>query len=510
MEREIKVTVAIPVYNAEKHLRECLDSVINQTMSNEHIEIICVNDKSKDNSLAVLMEYKEAHSNIIVIDRKTNSGGASAPRNDAIEAAHGSYIFFLDSDDYLGVEALERLYNFAAEHDSDVVFGKYIGVNGRGVPVSMFKGNIPDADIIGNNLVYTLSPQKMFRTSLIKNNNLSFMTDAKTAEDQVFVMECYCLSNRISILSDYDYYYLTNREEGHLSASVVPPDEYFKVISKVIDGIENGTIENEVYKNRIKGAFLNRFLRHGRNSRFYELNHLSEQEKREWMFYFSKFVNEKIDKSIDAFVNIEFKDRLKCIRENNFEKITLVEEFKKKVNAGHVKKIENGQIIAELNISNKEHELHELLTVNANNVAKCVLVDAYVIEDMLFIKGEFYNSLLTNFKSEHRLVVVNRRTKAKREFPEISFDKKAKSDFQFRVHLKDIAFDPADEGIWDISVVSKTEDVILTKRIGSNRVQNPEIVNKDFKFRSGNQKFSMKPYMTKGDNNFSLNVKMLS
>ncbi|TWT27851.1 glycosyltransferase [Planomicrobium sp. CPCC 101110] len=510
MKHEIKVTVAIPVYNAEKYLRECLDSVVNQTMPSEDFEIICVNDKSKDDSLAVLLEYEKAHSNMVVIDREKNSGGASAPRNDAIEAAQGAYIFFLDSDDYLGLEALERLYNFACEHDSDIAFGKYKGVNGRGVPVSMFKGNVADADIIRNNLVYTLSPQKLFRTSLIKNNNLKFMTEAKTAEDQVFVMECYCLSNRISILSDYDYYYLTNREEGHLSASVVPPEEYFKVIGRVIDGIENGAIKNEVYKVKVKGAFLNRFLRHGRNSRFYELNHLTEQEKREWMYYFSKFINEKIEKSADAYVNIEFKDRLQCIRENNFEKIILIEEFKKNVNAGHVKAVENGHIIAEINVSNKEYELHEMVTVNAHNIAECILIDAYVIEDMLYISGEFYNSLLTNFESEHCLIFINRQTKAKREFAEISFDKKAKSDFQFRVHLKDLVFDLTDEGVWDISVVSKTKDVVFTKRIGSNRLKKPEIVDKNFKFRSGKQKFSIKPYITKGDNNFSLNVKALS
>ncbi len=112
-----KVSVIIPVYNAEKYLRECLDSVVNQTLRD--IEIICVNDGSTDNSAAILQEYTKADSRITIIGQENQ--GLSAARNCGMRCAHGKYIYFLDSDDYIEKEALEILVRLAEDHDADSV-----------------------------------------------------------------------------------------------------------------------------------------------------------------------------------------------------------------------------------------------------------------------------------------------------------------------------------------------------------------------------------------------------
>ncbi|MEH7574171.1 glycosyltransferase family 2 protein, partial [Cytobacillus firmus] len=150
----MKVSVAIPIYNAARHLNVTLDSLQKQTMDASEFEVICVNDCSTDNSIEVIEKYQKNMDNLILINRTENSGGPMIPRNNAIQAARGEYIMFLDNDDFLGEEALERLYDAARENRSDVIFGKYVGVNGRHVPESMFKkGNRLNSDILEDNLV---------------------------------------------------------------------------------------------------------------------------------------------------------------------------------------------------------------------------------------------------------------------------------------------------------------------------------------------------------------------
>jgi glycosyltransferase involved in cell wall biosynthesis len=118
-----KVSLIIPVYNVEKYLKQCLDSVVNQTLKD--IEIICVNDGSPDNSLNILREYEKKDKRIIIIDQKNQ--GLGAARNAGFSICKGEYIYFLDSDDWLELDALEELYSKAKLCNADIVlFGAKI------------------------------------------------------------------------------------------------------------------------------------------------------------------------------------------------------------------------------------------------------------------------------------------------------------------------------------------------------------------------------------------------
>ena len=118
---KIKVSIIIPVYNVEKYLRECLDSVVNQTLKD--IIIICVNDGSTDSSLEILKKYAKNDSRIHIVDKI--NGGLGAARNSGIKYLidnniNPKYIYFADSDDWLDVQALEKLYNKSQESNSDI------------------------------------------------------------------------------------------------------------------------------------------------------------------------------------------------------------------------------------------------------------------------------------------------------------------------------------------------------------------------------------------------------
>ncbi len=115
----------VPVYNAERYLPECLDSLLNQGIPHSEYEIICVNDGSKDGSLEVLRSYQSRYPNITVIDKE--NGGVAAARNDGLAAARGEYIWFVDSDDFLKEHVLARLLPMAKDGCCDrVVIGCYI------------------------------------------------------------------------------------------------------------------------------------------------------------------------------------------------------------------------------------------------------------------------------------------------------------------------------------------------------------------------------------------------
>jgi glycosyltransferase involved in cell wall biosynthesis len=114
---EIKVSVIIPVYNVEKYIKKSLESVMNQTL--KEIEIICVNDGTKDNSRKIIEEYAQKDERIKIIDKE--NGGLSSARNAGMEIARGEYLGFVDSDDWIEETMYEKLYEKAKADESQMV-----------------------------------------------------------------------------------------------------------------------------------------------------------------------------------------------------------------------------------------------------------------------------------------------------------------------------------------------------------------------------------------------------
>jgi glycosyltransferase involved in cell wall biosynthesis len=113
-----KISVLVPVYNAEKYLRQCLDSIVNQAYKN--VEIICVNDASTDNSLEILDEYAKKDDRIIIVNKRANEGSSQA-RKTGFEHSNGKYILPVDSDDYIEPDMLEKLHHCAVFGNYDIV-----------------------------------------------------------------------------------------------------------------------------------------------------------------------------------------------------------------------------------------------------------------------------------------------------------------------------------------------------------------------------------------------------
>ncbi|MBR3628081.1 MAG: glycosyltransferase family 2 protein [Elusimicrobia bacterium] len=116
-----KISVIVPTYNVEKYLSQCLDSILNQTFKD--FECICINDGSTDNSLSILQKYASKDNRIKIINQENK--GLSGARNAALKIVTGKYITFVDSDDFVSSDYLEKLINLAEKENSDIVYCRH-------------------------------------------------------------------------------------------------------------------------------------------------------------------------------------------------------------------------------------------------------------------------------------------------------------------------------------------------------------------------------------------------
>nr|WP_276209444.1 glycosyltransferase [Streptomyces dangxiongensis] len=207
------VSVIIGAYEAMPYLVECLASVEAQTIDPGRMEVIAVDDGSTDGTGECLEEFAARVPIPVTVIRQENSGGPSGPRNVGLAKATGRYVFFLDADDRLGPEALERMVAMADRNGTDVVLGRVEGVN-RTAPKSMWGQTLDRTDVFSSNIKFTLSAQKLFRRALLDRHGMRFDESLWTGEDAVFTLEAYLRADGVSVLADYTCYYLVGRDDG--------------------------------------------------------------------------------------------------------------------------------------------------------------------------------------------------------------------------------------------------------------------------------------------------------
>ncbi|GHI07784.1 glycosyltransferase family 2 protein [Streptomyces cellostaticus] len=207
------VSVIIGAYEAMPYLVECLASVEAQTIDPARLEVIAVDDGSTDGSGEYLEEFAARAPMQVTVIRQENSGGPSGPRNVGLGKAAGRYVFFLDADDRLGPEALERMVAMGDKNGTDVVLGKVEGVN-RTAPKSMWGKTLDRTDVFSSNIKFTLSAQKLFRRALLAKHGMRFDESLFTGEDALFTLEAYLRADGVSVVADYPCYYLVGRDDG--------------------------------------------------------------------------------------------------------------------------------------------------------------------------------------------------------------------------------------------------------------------------------------------------------
>lgn len=240
-----KVSVIIPVYNTEKYLKRCLDSVIGQTL--QDIEIICVNDGSIDNCPRILETYAAKDNRIKVIHKK--NGGLVSARKAGVETASGEYTGYVDSDDWIESQMYERLYADAGNNNADLVTsgylfeGNYITAHFDDVPEGLYDEE--RMAYLKENVIYNLQTKevgirgslccKLFRTELLRKVQTEISENLTFSEDKMCILSYILECRRVYVRKEAFYHYIS-----HPSSMVhkADPDYLISV--------------NEVYKHLIK------------------------------------------------------------------------------------------------------------------------------------------------------------------------------------------------------------------------------------------------------------------
>ena len=179
------LSVVIPVYNAEKYLRNCFDSLFDQGLSQEEIEIICVNDGSKDNSISILNEYAAKYNNIIVVDKENT--GVSDTRNKGLDLATGKYVAFCDSDDYLCTGVYRSFIDTMEMNDVDVLIMREFKTVSDAETYKYDENVEIKIDILDNSdLAGRNAWAIMLKRDLIEKHNIRFYKGMRYAEDTLF------------------------------------------------------------------------------------------------------------------------------------------------------------------------------------------------------------------------------------------------------------------------------------------------------------------------------------
>ena len=205
-----KISVILPVYNAEKYLSATLDSVLSSSFSD--FEIVAANDGSTDSSLSILKEYAERDARIKIIDKQNT--GVSDTRNTAIEAAEGEYLAFLDSDDIYSPNYLERMYSAACDCGADVTVCSYLTFRGD-VPAFTTSDKPAELTTVKELLdtgLMTSMCVKLMKKSIVVENGIKFDTELAFGEDLFFSWRVCLAADKTVRISDVLYGYRMTSE----------------------------------------------------------------------------------------------------------------------------------------------------------------------------------------------------------------------------------------------------------------------------------------------------------
>lgn len=219
----IKVSVIVPVYNAEKFLDRCITSVLSQSL--ENIEIIVINDKSTDKSKNIILKYKNLYKNITFLDNDKNEGVSSA-RNNAISLCRGKYIMFIDSDDWIESDMIETLYNEAEKNDLDIAICNHFVEGDNGGNRELRRINL-STDLIYNGIdmikeIMTAENNmqgfiwnKIIKSELFSLNKLKFNENLKYLEDLELNIKLFSNCKRVKVIDKPLYHYI--QREGSIT-----------------------------------------------------------------------------------------------------------------------------------------------------------------------------------------------------------------------------------------------------------------------------------------------------
>ena len=284
---KVDVSIVVPVYNVEKYVGECLDSILKQTK--KEIEVICVNDGSTDKSLEILRKYEKKDSRIKVIT-KPNSGYGNT-MNVGFEAAVGEYIAIVESDDYITSNMFERLYDTIKIYDADVVKSDHYTFSTKeGMDVKEYQNLCPseyynrilNAEICPEIFTFTMMNWTgLYKTEFIRNNNIRHNeTPGASFQDNGFWFQAISMAKKVVFINEAFYHYRQDNPNSSINnkKKVYCICEEYKFMTKILNNHKE--FGPEYHKRFLEKKFFNYINSYRRISDEYKiefLEHIAEE-----------------------------------------------------------------------------------------------------------------------------------------------------------------------------------------------------------------------------------------
>lgn len=252
----MKVSVIVPVYNTEKYLKRCLNSIINQSL--KEIEIIVVNDCSPDNSLKIIEEYIRKDERIILINKNKNEGLTSA-RNSGLEISSGEYILHIDSDDWIEQDYLKNMYEIAKQSNSDMVIADFYFDYEKGkifYQVDQYgeTGTILEKKKVIENLIFNEGKSfpsiwnKLVKRNIYIENNIRFPMNVSIGEDLATIIPLMYFSNKIIKLNSAYVHYIQNSNSMTKKYSYTALTDIYFVLNRIENFLKNKNYDEFIEK----------------------------------------------------------------------------------------------------------------------------------------------------------------------------------------------------------------------------------------------------------------------
>jgi len=315
----LKVSVIVPVYNPGANIDDCIRTLVHeQSLPQSEYEVIFVDDGSTDDTPRRLDALAAEHDHVRV-EHIPNSGWPGRPRNLGIDMARGDFVYFVDNDDWLMPEALERMHAMAVRDDADVVIAKVVGYGpGKLVPRTLFVENRSGLKLGDwGAILWLLSPHKLFRRSLLDENGIRFPEGRRRLEDHPFVMHAYFHARSISVLADYPcYHWMLRDRDVNASSRPFDPAQYYENVRDVLDVIdehtEPGELRDRLYTRWLRGKLLGRaggppFLK------------WDEDYRRERYEEIRRLTLERFPQTVDALLPLNWRVRAALVRAGDYD-----------------------------------------------------------------------------------------------------------------------------------------------------------------------------------------------
>jgi glycosyltransferase involved in cell wall biosynthesis len=269
----VDISIVVPVYNAERYLHKCINSILCQTK--KEFELIMINDGSIDKSLSILQYYERRDDRIKIYNQ--DNMGVSTARNLGISVANGKYISFLDADDFVDQEMIKELFDSAEHNQADCVMCDFYHESHANYKVEIIHSNLPKSILFKNDILEIILPRLigiepkrniykinlwgsiwnyLFKTEIIKVNNIQFNTNLTIAEDLLFKIEYLFLCELLFSLNKPFYHYVRHDTSVTLKYNPKIIEIYEMYISQLMSIIDKKNLNSEFAKNIQYKSFL--------------------------------------------------------------------------------------------------------------------------------------------------------------------------------------------------------------------------------------------------------------